>query len=239
MRLRTRRVRRYAEITRIAARNGLGPSLGLGRRDESGTKRPPTVRRLRLALEECGGMFVKLGQILSTRTDLLSPDAIRELSHLQDDVKPVEQDKIAELLEAELERSVDETFASFDWRPIAAASIGQVYRAELPNGQPVIVKVKRPGLDDTVDVDLSVLAQLGKVVEERTAWGHEYRVNDLVDEFSTRLREELDFRIEARNAHAIDSCLPDHGHIHVPEVHDDLTTSTRAGAGVARRSERP
>jgi ubiquinone biosynthesis protein len=224
LRLRTRRVRRYAEITRIAARNGLGPSLGLGPRDESGA-RQPTVRRLRLALEECGGMFVKLGQILSTRTDLLSPDALRELSRLQDDVKPVPQDQIAELLVDELDRPVDETFAVFDWRPIASASIGQVYRAQLPGGEPVVVKVKRPGLDDTVEVDLSVLAELGKVVEDRTSWGREYRVNDLVGEFSARLRDELDFRIEARNAHAINSGLPDHGRIYVPAVYDDLTTS--------------
>ena len=84
---RSRRVRRYAEITRIAARNGLGPSLGLGPKDDFDGKRPPPVRRLRLALEQCGGMFVKLGQILSTRTDLLPAD-VRELSQLQDNVPP-------------------------------------------------------------------------------------------------------------------------------------------------------
>jgi ubiquinone biosynthesis protein len=223
IRRRSRRVRRYAEITRIAVRNGLGPSLGLGPKEEGRDRHPP-VRRLRLALEECGGMFVKLGQILSTRTDLLSADAARELSRLQDNVRPADDHAIAALLEVELEGPVDGTFAAFDWQPIAAASIGQVYRAQLPGGAPVVVKVKRPGLDDTVEVDLSVLEELGKVVETRTSWGAEYRVQELVGEFSGRLREELDFRIEARNARAIAATLPDNARIYVPEVYDELTT---------------
>ena len=104
LRRRGRRMQRYAEITRIAVRNGLGPSLGLGRKDEveAAGSRPP-VRRLRLALEECGGMFVKLGQVLSTRTDLISPQAAAELGLLQDHVRPAPRDDIAELLEEELD----------------------------------------------------------------------------------------------------------------------------------------
>ena len=129
-------------------------------------------------------MFVKLGQILSTRTDLLPADAIRELSRLQDNVRPGAGDAIAALLEEELDRPLAETFLAFDWQPIAAASIGQVYRAQLPDGSPVIVKVKRPGLDEQVEVDLSVLEELGKVIESRTSWGAEYHVRDLVGEFS-------------------------------------------------------
>jgi ubiquinone biosynthesis protein len=226
LRRRGRRVQRYAEITRIAVRNGLGPSLGLGRRDEVGAAggRPP-VRRLRLALEECGGMFVKLGQVLSTRTDLISPQAAAELGLLQDHVRPAPRDAIAELLEEELETPLTEIFRGFDWQPLAAASIGQVYRAQLPDGSPVVVKVQRPGIDEAVRVDLSVLEELGHVVETRTSWGHEYRVDDLVAEFSDRLREELDYRIEARNAHAIASTMPSDARIRVPYVYDDLSTS--------------
>ncbi len=227
LRRRSKQVRRYAEITRIAVRNGLGPSLGLGPRDETaeGGRRPPTVRRLRLALEECGGMFVKLGQILSTRSDLLTPEATQELSRLQDHVRPAPREPVAELLEAELDAPVDEAFAAFDWEPLAAASIGQVYRAELPDGSPVVVKVQRPGIDETVGVDLSVLAELGNVVEHRTSWGPEYHVSELVDEFSARLREELDFRVEARNARTIAAGLDGDQHVYVPKVYDDLTTS--------------
>jgi ubiquinone biosynthesis protein len=226
LRRRGRRVQRYAEITRIAVRNGLGPSLGLGRKDdvESSGGRPP-VRRLRLALEECGGMFVKLGQVLSTRTDLISPQAAGELSLLQDHVRPAPRNAIAEVLEEELEAPVAQLFRGFDWQPLAAASIGQVYRAQLPDGARVVVKVQRPGIDESVRVDLSVLEELGHVVESRTTWGREYRVDELVGEFSARLREELDYRIEARNAHAIASAMPSDAHLRVPRVYEDLSTS--------------
>jgi ubiquinone biosynthesis protein len=227
IRRRGRRMARYAEITRIAVRNGLGPSLGLGRGDdvsENGA-RTPTVRRLRLSLEQCGGMFVKLGQIVSTRSDLLSPEAIRELSLLQDHVRPASRESVSVLLEAELAAPPEEVFANFDWEPLAAASIGQVYRAALPDGSPVVVKVIRPGIEESVAVDLSVLAELGRVVETRTSWGAEYHVMDLVDEFSSRLREELDFRVEAKNARAIAASLPTGSRISIPEVYEDLSTS--------------
>jgi ubiquinone biosynthesis protein len=224
---RGRRMARYAEITRIAVRNGLGPSLGLGRSSDvsQNGSRAPTVRRLRLSLEQCGGMFVKLGQIVSTRSDLLSPDAIKELSLLQDHVQPAGRESVSVLLADELDAPPEEVFTNFDWQPIAAASIGQVYRAALPDGSPVVVKVIRPGIEESVAVDLSVLAELGRVVETRTSWGADYHVMDLVDEFSTRLREELDFRVEARNARAIASSLPTGSRISIPEVYEDLSTS--------------
>jgi len=224
---RGRRMARYAEITRIAVRNGLGPSLGLGRNgdpSENGS-RSSTVRRLRLSLEQCGGMFVKLGQIASTRSDLLSPEAIRELSLLQDHVQPASRESVSVLLEGELDEPPEQVFVNFDWQPIAAASIGQVYRAALPDGSPVVVKVIRPGIEESVDVDLSVLTELGRVVETRTSWGADYHVMDLVDEFSTRLREELDFRVEAKNARAIAASLPTGSRISIPEVYEDLSTS--------------
>jgi ubiquinone biosynthesis protein len=227
IRRRGRRMARYAEITRIAVRNGLGPSLGLGRNSdvsEDGS-RTPTVRRLRLSLEQCGGMFVKLGQIASTRSDLLSPDAIRELSLLQDHVAPASRESVSVLLQDELDAPPEDVFVNFDWQPIAAASIGQVYRAALPDGSPVVVKVIRPGIEESVDVDLSVLSELGRVVETRTSWGAEYHVMDLIDEFSTRLREELDFRVEAKNARAIAASLPTGSRISIPEVYEDLSTS--------------
>jgi ubiquinone biosynthesis protein len=231
LRRRGRRVQRYGEITRIAVRNGLGPSLGLGRKDDvdapgSGPGGRPPVRRLRLALEECGGMFVKLGQVLSTRTDLVSPDAARELSLLQDQVRPAKEADVIALLEDELDCPLEEVFASFDWRPVAAASIGQVYRATLPDGRPVVVKVQRPGIDEAVQVDLSVLDELSRVVESRTSWGRDYHVRDVVGEFSSRLREELDYRIEARNARVLGANLTaENSRIHVPEVYEDLGTA--------------
>jgi ubiquinone biosynthesis protein len=137
------RIGRYAQITRIAVKYGFGPALGLGRGREEDEVAPtaPAARRLRLALEECGGMFVKLGQLLSTRADLLPESVTAELARLQDRVAPAPPGAVRELLEAELGRPVDQVFLEFDWEPIAAASIGQAYRAKLPGGEPVIVKV--------------------------------------------------------------------------------------------------
>ena len=222
---RGRRVSRYAQISRIAIRNGLGPSLGLGRHTEDGEARQvPFARRLRHSLEECGGMFVKMGQVASTRSDLVSPPVAEELSHLQDHVAPAPPNGVRELLEEELGASVDEVFAEFDWHPLAAASIGQAHRARLHGGQQVVVKVQRPGIADSVHRDLDVLNQLATVVEQRTTWGAEYRVCDLADEFAERLREELDFEIEARNASDIAANLDDGSDVRIPAVLHDLTT---------------
>ena len=222
---RGRRVSRYAQISRIAIRNGLGPSLGLGRHTEDGEARQvPFARRLRHSLEECGGMFVKMGQVASTRSDLVSPPVAEELSHLQDHVAPAPPNGVRELLEEELGASVDEVFAEFDWHPLAAASIGQAHRARLHGGQQVVVKVQRPGIADSVHRDLDVLNQLATVVEQRTTWGAEYRVCDLADEFAERLREELDFEIEARNASDIAANLHGASDVRIPAVFHDLTT---------------
>jgi ubiquinone biosynthesis protein len=222
---RGRRVSRYAQITRIAIRNGLGPSLGLGRHSEDGEARQvPFARRLRHALEECGGMFVKMGQVASTRSDLVSPPVAEELSHLQDHVAPAAPDGVRELLEDELDAPVDEVFAEFDWEPVAAASIGQVHRARLHGGQQVIVKVQRPGIADSVNRDLDVLDELAGMVEQRTTWGAEYQACDLADEFSERLREELDFDVEARNAADIAANRDDDSGVRIPAVFHDLTS---------------
>ena len=188
------RVGRYAQITRIAVKHGFGPSLGLGRPQEEDEIElgSPTARRLRLALEECGGMFVKLGQLLSTRADLVPPSVVAELSRLQDQVTPAPQEEIDKLLEAELGRPVNEAFSEFDPEPIAAASIGQAYRARLRTGEQVVVKVQRPGIAESVERDLLVLTALARTVEARTSWGAEYHVTELAGEFAERLREELD-----------------------------------------------
>ncbi len=227
-RRRAARVHRYAQIMRIAAHYGLGKQLGLGDGEvdaDDSAARAPVARRLRLALEECGGMFVKLGQVVSTRPDLVSAPVADELAHLQDHVRPAPEDEVRELLADELRGSVDEVFARFDWTPVAAASIGQAHSAVLPGGERVIVKVQRPHIAESVERDLDVLDEIAKAVETRTTWGAEYGVRELTSEFADRLREELDFRAEARNARDIASHLATDGPVRVPKVHDDLTTS--------------
>jgi ubiquinone biosynthesis protein len=222
---RARRVRRYAQITRIAAHYGLGKQLGISDAvdDESGERRAPVALRLRLALEDGGGMFVKMGQVLSTRPDLVSAPVAAELTHLQDHVKPADRSDIEGVLDDELGADPATKFAEFDWEPIAAASIGQVYCAVLPDGDRVIVKVQRPGIADDIERDLDVLDELAKAVETRTTWGAEYGVRDLTGEFAARLREELDFRTEGRNATEVAARLPADSHVRIPAVYDDLS----------------
>jgi ubiquinone biosynthesis protein len=147
-----------------------------------------------------------------------------ELSHLQDHVAPAAPDEVRELLEDELDAPVEEVFAEFEWKPLAAASIGQAHCARLHGGQRVIVKVQRPGVAESVNRDLDVLDELATMVEQRTTWGAEYRVSDLADEFSERLREELDFEIEARNASDIAANIDGDSKVRIPSVFRDLTT---------------
>jgi len=224
----SQRLSRYAQITGIAVKHGFGPALGLARPQdgEALQQAAPAARRLRLALEECGGMFVKLGQLLPTRADLLPAGVVAELARLQDKVAPAPSDAVRALLEAELGRPVEETFAELDPEPIAAASIGQAYRGRLRSGEAVIVKVQRPGIAEAVERDLLVLAELARVVEARTTWGADYHVSELTGEFGDRLREELDFRLEARNASEIAAGLDGAGDdVHVPLVHRELSTA--------------
>jgi len=231
LRRRLHRVARYAQITRIAVRYGLGPALGLSRPSGPAAQattvggRAPTAVRLRLALEECGGIFVKLGQVLSTRSDLLPASACDELARLQDEVPPEPPAVMRAVLAAEIGRSVEEVFADFDWTPMAAASIGQAYRARLRSGDQVVVKVQRPGVAEAMARDIDVLDELTRMVEERTAWGREYRVRDLAAEFAERLRGELDFRAEARNAQEIGGQLGPGSPIRVPRVYDEVSTA--------------
>ncbi|HWC37228.1 MAG TPA: AarF/UbiB family protein [Acidimicrobiales bacterium] len=225
IRRKARRSRRYFEITRIALRNGLGPWMGAGDHPDAVGAAPgyPSAHRLRHALEECGGMFVKLGQVMSTRSDLLPAEVVAELSHLQDDVAPADPDEVRVVLEDELGAPVEEVFASFDWEPVATASIAQAYRAELPDGDKVIVKVQRPGVAELVERDVDVLASLAETLEERTSWGAEYHVAEVASEFASGLREEIDFRVEARNAIDIRSKLAT-DHVRIPRVYDAVTT---------------
>src|SRR5919202_3414771 len=125
------------------------------------------------------------------------------------------------VVEEDLGAPVETLFADFDWQPVAAASIGQAYKARLRSGEPVIVKVQRPGIAAAVERDMGVLLELARTAEARTSWAAEYRVLDLANEFADRLREELDFRIEARNAVDIAANLAGMDGIHIPRVHEE------------------
>jgi len=243
LRRRVSHMRRYLQVTRIAARHGLvsylagkaqpstsrwagraagGAADDTARESLAAAPPRPLARSARAALEEAGGMFIKLGQILSTRSDLLPPDMISQLSGLQDQVAPVSRAEIEALLTAELGVSPAAVFASFDPEPLAAASIAQVHRAQLTSGEEVVVKVQRPGVRALVERDLDILIKLAHSMEARASWARDYRVVEMTRGFADALVEELDFRIEARNIAAVAAASPV---IKIPAIYPRLSTS--------------
>ncbi|NKE61487.1 AarF/ABC1/UbiB kinase family protein [Lentzea sp. PSKA42] len=194
LRRRIARTRRYSRITAIAFRHGLGPYLRGRERTSSGL-----ARSLRLALQDAGVTFVKLGQVLSTRTDLLPDDFVDELSLLQDKVPPAKWEDVRAVLDAEV--GLD-AFKEVDPQPLAAASIAQVHRAVLASGAEVVVKVQRPDVRAVAEGDLDIVSRLAETLQ-RTRWGSALGVRDLAAGFAAALREELDFRVEARNIAAV------------------------------------
>ena len=205
LRGRLARARRYSRITRIAVRHGLGPYLSGRRRADfdlpSGRTR--MAASLATALDEAGVTFVKLGQILSTRRDLLPPEFVDELSRLRDRVAPAPWDEIQQLLTDELGSPVDEVFAEFSREPMAAASIAQVHAATLKSGERVVVKVQRPDIGSVVERDLDIVARLANTLHARTRWGRAIGVRELATGFADAMREELDFRVEMANMVAV------------------------------------
>ena len=211
-RRRIARTRRYSRITAIAFRHGLGPYLRGRERTATGLS-----RSLRLALQDAGVTFVKLGQVLSTRADLLPQDFVDELSLLQDKVPPAGWDDVRAVLDAEV--GLD-AFLEVDPEPLAAASIAQVHRAVLKSGAEVVVKVQRPDVRATAEGDLDIVSRLAETLH-RTRWGSALGVRDLAAGFAAALREELDFKIEARNITAVAAASD--SSVGLPHVH--LSTS--------------
>ncbi len=221
VRRRVARGRRYSQVSRIAVKHGIGQYL-VGRRGVDGTRHAVLAQSLRRALEDAGVTFVKLGQVLSTRPDLLPPAFIDELSKLQDQVPPVPFEQVEQDLAEELGQPLDEVFAEFDREPLAAASVAQVYRARLHSGEDVVVKVRRPGIDRVVERDLDIVYRVARSLELRAKWARSLGVVDLADGFAAALTEELDFRVEARNIAAV-SAVATGDAVALPTVHSELS----------------
>ena len=203
------RSRRYWQISRIAVRHGLGPYLRgrpLRPADAAGG-RAALARSLRRALEEGGVTFTKLGQLLSTRRDLLPEEFTTELAQLQDQAEPVPWEQIEEVLAQSLGVPVGEVFAELQPQPAAAASIAQVHKARLRCGDgpgaEVAVKIERPGIRATVEQDLDILQRMAATLERRARWARAVGTVGVARGFAAAMREELDFRVEARNMTAI------------------------------------
>ena len=186
----------------------------------------PRGVRLRLALEQLGPIFIKFGQVLSTRRDLVPPDIAVELALLQDRVPPVPAAQARQLIEQGLGRSIEDVFASFEAEPVASASIAQVHFATLHDGREVAVKVLRPGMLSVIDDDLAILHTLARWVERLWADGKRLRPREVVAEFDTYLHDELDLVREAANAAQLRRNMADLPLILVPEMHWPLCTQT-------------
>jgi len=203
------RSRRYGQISRIAVRHGLGPYLrgrGLRRGDAAGG-RAALAQSLRRALEEGGVTFTKLGQLLSTRRDLLPEEFISELAQLQDRAGPAPWEQVEKVIAESLGVPAGQVFAELQPEPAAAASIAQVHKARLRDGEgpgtEVAVKVQRPGIRATVEQDLDILLRLAARLEDRARWARAVGTADVARGFAAAMREELDFRVEARNMTAV------------------------------------
>jgi ubiquinone biosynthesis protein len=231
------RSRRYSQISRIAVRHGLGPYLRgrpLRPADAAGG-RAALARSLRQALEEGGVTFTKLGQLMSTRPDLLPEEFISELTRLQDRAEPAPWEQVEEVITQSLGAPAEQVFTELQPEPAAAASIAQVHKARLRcadgSDAEVAVKVQRPGIRSTVEQDLDILLRLADTLEDRARWARAVGTAGVARGFAAAMREELDFRVEARNMAAVAATWQDQqravsGSIPVvlPAVHEQLCT---------------
>ncbi len=194
------------------------------RNRRKGYEKLSNAERLRLAFEELGPTFIKFGQILSTRPDFLPPDYIRELEKLQDKVLPIETLRIRECIEKELNKPLNQVFKEFNEQPVASASLSQVHKAVLPNGETVALKIQKPGIRTTIEVDLSILESLADMLEKRLRNGPFYSPKSIVAEIKKTIRKEMDFLNEAHNFDKFRNNFKDIDYIKVPKVYWELTT---------------
>ena len=226
MRRRLARLGRYAQVAGLAARYGLAAQSRrhARRRGQPVGVAGTTSMDLAAALQQAGGMFVKLGQALSTRPDVVPPPLLARLATLQDQVTEVPADEVLALLTAELGAPPEQTFARLDPTPLAAASMAQVHRPLLPDGGQVAVKALRPGIEELVGRDLDIMGRLARGLHEHTRWARQLGILELVRGFADNLTQELDLRIEARNTTTIADQLGPAAAVRIPAVHAELTT---------------
>jgi ubiquinone biosynthesis protein len=233
-----RHVNRYRQILTILIKYGFGSlvdrlrisqyvEVGLQlitRHHRAHIETLSTAVRVRMALEELGPTFIKLGQVLSTRPDLVPSEFVAELSRLQQAVPPFPFAQVRTVIEADLRRPLEEVFERFDEHSIAAASIGQVHRARLQGGDEVVVKVQRPDIEALVEVDLEILLHLALLAERHVEDLRVFRPSRIVEEFTRVLERELDFTSEAAHLERFATDFLDDDTIYVPKVYRAYTT---------------
>jgi ubiquinone biosynthesis protein len=233
-----RNLDRYRQILTILFKYGFDSMLNrlnLGSYFESGLQMISRNRRervegltdyerLRMACEELGPTFIKMGQILSTRSDLIPDDLVRELTKLQDNVPPFPFLQVREIVEQELRAPLNVLFAHFDETPLAAASIGQVHRARLITGEEVIIKIQRPGIRKVIEVDLEILFHLATLMEKNIEEAEIYRPTKIVDEFARSIEKEINYKIEAQHAERFARQFAGNESIYIPRIFNQTTT---------------
>ncbi|MEW5762749.1 MAG: AarF/ABC1/UbiB kinase family protein [Bacillota bacterium] len=234
LRRRLLRFRRYREIARLLARYGfdyfadqlapLGTVLPRPLKRRPRPRRRSAPARLVMLLQDLGPTFIKLGQLLSTRADLLPEEYVRELEKLQDAVPPFPFAEARRQVERELGRPLEDVFADFRRECLAAASIAQVHRARLVTGEEVVVKVQRPGVEELVAVDLDILLDVARLADRYTPWGRVYSFTEMAEEFRQTMAEETDFRAEGRNADTLRRHARDDHGVYIPRVYWEYTT---------------
>ncbi|PKN60492.1 MAG: ABC transporter [Deltaproteobacteria bacterium HGW-Deltaproteobacteria-11] len=233
-----RNLDRYRQILAILFKYGFDSMLNrlnLGSYFESGLQMISRNRReriegltdyerLRMAFEELGPTFIKMGQILSTRSDLIPDDLVRKMTKLQDNVPPFPFSQVREIVEQELCAPLDALFAHFDDTPLAAASIGQVHRARLVTGEEVIIKIQRPGIRKVIEVDLEILFHLATLMEKNIEEAEIYRPTKIVDEFARSIEKEINYKIEAQHAERFARQFAGNEAIFIPRIFNETTT---------------
>ena len=232
MKLSANHLKRYQEIASLFwkyGRSDLVQNMGLDRAfdppdasvDGKGETKP---EQLANDLEAMGPTFVKLGQVLAGRPDLLPPEYLKALARLQDDVKPFAYADVEQIVMTELGVRISKAFSRFDVDPIAAASLGQVHTAALRDGRAVVVKVQRPDIRQQVADDFEVLAQIAGALDEHTEMGRRYRFRTVLEEFHLTILQELDYQREARNLVTMGRNLAEFDLIEIPQPVDDYCT---------------
>jgi ubiquinone biosynthesis protein len=229
--LKTKHFSRYQQIGRLVWRHGrsdafrqLAKASGLEEEVVHASDGSPSPEQLARDLEAMGPTFVKLGQILSSRADLLPPPYLRALARLQDNVEPFAYSKVEETIRTELGVRISKAFSEFETQPMAAASLGQVHRATLRDGREVAVKIQRPDIRKQITEDLEVLEELASLADQHTELGRRHRFLEIVEQFRKVLVEELDYQREAANLTMLRRNMSEFPNICVVEPIPDYTT---------------
>jgi len=228
--LKPERLKRYAEIVALLVKYGRSDlversALTLAGNQPQGTGKAPQPDELANDLEKLGATFIKLGQLLSTRGDLLPEPYLEALSRLQDHVEPFPYEDVEQIVSSEIGGRISKLFLDFEIKPLAAASLSQVHRATMRDGRAVVLKVQRPGVRQIIVEDLDALSQIAEFIDAHTEVGQRYEFGNMLSDLRRSLRCELDFQREGQNLHRLRKSLREYEKIVIPEPVDDYTTS--------------